>query len=66
MNARTRTFPLVGENSEMDEKYARRPKRIRTPRSGKATINADRILLSAAGMPLISLALLAMRRNRQI
>ena len=66
MNARTRTFPLIGENREIVEKYARRLKRMRTPRSGSATINANRTRFSPEGMLLSSLALLAMRRKRQM
>ena len=63
--ARTRIILRVGENAEIFEKYARRLKSIRTPRSSNATINAKRTIVSPnRGLPL-SLALLAVRRNRQ-
>lgn len=66
MNARTRTLPLNSENVEIVEKYARRAKRMRTPRSGKATITANRTRFSLEGRVLISPALLAVRRKRQM
>ncbi len=65
MNARTMTLPVVGEKVEIVEKYARRLNRMRTPRSGSASISAARTRFSPEGMLLISLALLAMRRKRQ-
>lgn len=66
MNTRTRTFPLVGEKVEIVEKYARRPKRIRVPRSGSATINANRTRCSLAGRRVISPVLLAIRTKRHM
>lgn len=66
MNARTRTLPLNSENVEIFEKYARRAKRMRTPKSGKAAITANRTRFSLEGRPLISPALLAVSKKRQM
>ena len=66
MNARTTTFPSVGENVEMVEKYASRPKRMRRPSSGSAAISASRTRLSHGGRRASVRALAATRRKRQV
>ena len=66
MIVRTRMFTLTREDFGIVEKYARSLKSIRTPRTGNATVYAEMIIVSPDRRLPISLALLAVRRNRQM